>query len=86
MFRHVLPNAVAPALVFAMVDAVNNVCIGAALGFLGLGVADPTAEWGKMIADSQEYIATNWWLPRCRASMIALFGVGLSLIGDSLAD
>jgi len=86
MFRHVLPNAAAPALVYGMVDAVNNVSIGAALGFLGLGVADPTAEWGKMIADAQEYIATNWWLAAVPGVMIALFGVGLSLIGDNLAD
>jgi peptide/nickel transport system permease protein len=86
MFRHVLPNAAAPALVYAMVDAVNNVSIGAALGFLGLGVADPTPEWGKMIADAQEYIATNWWLAAVPGVMIALFGVGLSLIGDNLAD
>jgi peptide/nickel transport system permease protein len=86
MFRHVLPNAAAPALVYAMVDAVNNVSIGAALGFLGLGVADPTAEWGKMIADAQEYIATNWWLAAVPGVMIALFGLGLSLIGDNLAD
>jgi peptide/nickel transport system permease protein len=86
MFRHVLPNAAAPALVYAMVDAVNNVSIGAALGFLGLGVADPTAEWGKMIADAQQYIATNWWLAAVPGVMIALFGLGLSLIGDNLAD
>jgi peptide/nickel transport system permease protein len=86
MFRHVLPNAAAPALVFAMVDAVNNVSIGAALGFLGLGVSDPTPEWGKMIADAQEYISTNWWLAAVPGVMIALFGVGLSLIGDNLAD
>jgi peptide/nickel transport system permease protein len=86
MFRHVLPNAAAPALVYGMVDAVNNVSIGAALGFLGLGVADPTAEWGKMIADAQEYIATNWWLAAVPGLMIALFGLGLSLIGDNLAD
>jgi peptide/nickel transport system permease protein len=86
MFRHVLPNAAAPALVYGMVDAVNNVSIGAALGFLGLGVADPTAEWGKMIADAQEYIATNWWLAAVPGVMIALFGLGLSLIGDNLAD
>jgi peptide/nickel transport system permease protein len=86
MFRHVLPNAAAPALVYGMVDAVNNVSIGAALGFLGLGVADPPAEWGKMIADAQEYIATNWWLAAVPGVMIALFGLGLSLIGDNLAD
>ncbi len=86
MFRHVLPNVAAPALVYAMVDAVNNVSIGAALGFLGLGVADPTAEWGKMIADAQSFMATSWWLAVVPGVAIALFGLGLSLIGDSLGD
>lgn len=86
IFRHVLPNVASPALVYAMVDAVNNVSIGAALGFLGLGVAEPTAEWGKMIADSQNFLATNWWLAVVPGVAIALFGLGLSLLGDGMAD
>jgi peptide/nickel transport system permease protein len=83
---HVLPNVATPALVFAMLDAVNNVGIGAALGFLGLGVQDPTAEWGKMISDSQNFMATSWWLPTMPGLAIVLFGLGLSLVGDNLAD
>jgi peptide/nickel transport system permease protein len=86
MTRHILPNAVAPAIVYGMIDAVNNVSIGAALGFLGLGVQDPTAEWGKMIADSQDYITTAWWLAVVPGVAIVILGLGLSVIGDSLAD
>jgi peptide/nickel transport system permease protein len=86
MTRHILPNAVAPAIVYGMIDAVNNVGIGAALGFLGLGVQDPTAEWGKMIADSQDFIRTAWWLSVVPGVAIAAFGLGLSIIGDALAD
>jgi peptide/nickel transport system permease protein len=86
MTRHILPNAIAPAIVYGMIDAVNNVSIGAALGFLGLGVQDPTAEWGKMIADSQDYIRSAWWLAVIPGVAILIFGLGLSVIGDSLAD
>jgi peptide/nickel transport system permease protein len=86
MLRHILPNAAAPALVYAMIDAVNNVSIGASLGFLGLGVRNPTAEWGNMIADSQQFIRTAWWLAAVPGIAIALFGLGLSLIGDGVAD
>jgi len=86
MTRHILPNAIAPAIVYGMIDAVNNVSIGAALGFLGLGVQDPTAEWGKMIADSQDYIRSAWWLAVVPGVAILIFGLGLSVLGDSLAD
>jgi peptide/nickel transport system permease protein len=86
MTRHILPNAVTPAIVYGMIDAVNNVSIGAALGFLGLGVQDPTAEWGKMIANSQDYIRTAWWLAVIPGVAILIIGLGLSIIGDGLAD
>ena len=46
MFRHVLPNAIAPAFVFAMSDFVLDVQLGATLSFFGLGVQPPTPEWG----------------------------------------
>jgi peptide/nickel transport system permease protein len=81
-----MPNAIAPAIVYGTIDAVNNVSIGAALGFLGLGVQDPTAEWGKMIADSQNFIRTAWWLAAVPGIAIVVFGLGLSIIGDNLAD
>jgi len=86
MIGHLLPNIVTPAIVYSMLDAVNNVGLGAALGFLGLGVQDPTAEWGKMISDAQNYMSTSWWLPTIPGVAIAIFGLGLSLVGDGLAD
>jgi peptide/nickel transport system permease protein len=86
MLHHILPNALAPAVVYGMIDAVNNVGIGAALGFLGLGVQDPTAEWGNMIADSQQFIRSAWWLSAVPGIAIAVFGIGLSIIGDGLAE
>ena len=86
MFGHLLPNVMAPAIVFSMLDAVNNVGLGAALGFLGLGVQDPQAEWGKMVADGQNFMATDWWLPTIPGLAIVFFGLGLSLVGDGLAD
>ena len=79
MFGHLLPNVLAPAIVFSMLDAVNNVGLGAALGFLGVGVQDPQAEWGKMISDAQNFLATNWWLPTIPGIAIVFFGLGLSL-------
>jgi peptide/nickel transport system permease protein len=86
MIGHILPNVATPALVFSMLDAVNNVGLGAALGFLGLGVQDPTAEWGKMISDAQNFMSTSWWLPTMPGIAIVNFGLGLSLVGDNLAD
>ena len=86
MLGHLLPNVITPAIVFSMLDAVNNVGLGAALGFLGLGVQDPTAEWGKMISDAQNFMSTSWWLPTIPGIAIVIFGLGLSLVGDGLAD
>lgn len=86
MFRHILPNVVSFVLIFAMVDAVGNVLLGAALGFLGLGAKPPSPEWGAMISDGQNYILSSWWLSTLPGVAIVLVGVGFSLLGDGLAD
>ena len=86
MLGHILPNVITPAIIFSMLDAVGNVGLGAALGFLGLGAQDPLAEWGKMIADGQNFMLTSWWLPTLPGLAIVIFGLGLSLAGDGLAD
>jgi peptide/nickel transport system permease protein len=86
MLRHILPNVVSFVIIFAMVDAVGNVLLGAALGFLGLGAKPPSPEWGVMISDGQSYIFTAWWLSTLPGIAIILVGVGFSLLGDGLAD
>jgi peptide/nickel transport system permease protein len=86
MFRHILPNVLSFVIIFAMVDAVGNVLLGAALGFLGLGAQPPSPEWGVMISDGQSYIFTEWWLATLPGIAIVIVGVGFSLIGDGLAD
>jgi peptide/nickel transport system permease protein len=69
-----------------MVDAVGNVLLGASLGFLGIGIRQPTPEWGALIADGQNYILAQWWLSILPGIALILLGVALSLIGDGLND
>lgn len=86
MARHILPNVIAAALIFSMVDAVGNILLGAALGYLGVGVPQPAPEWGSMIFDGQNYLVTWWWISTIPGVAIVAVGVALSLIGDGLAD
>jgi peptide/nickel transport system permease protein len=86
MLGHILPNVLAPALIFSMVDAVGNILLGSALGFLGLGAQTPSPEWGAMISDGQTYMLTAWWLPTMPGLAIVIVAAGFSLVGDGLAD
>lgn len=86
MARHILPNVFSAALIFSMADAVGNILLGAALGYLGLGVPEPQPEWGAMVAGGQNYLVTAWWVPTIPGLAAVLVGVTLSLIGDGLAD
>ncbi|HEX5407017.1 MAG TPA: ABC transporter permease [Pseudonocardiaceae bacterium] len=86
IFRHTLPSVLPACLIFAMVDAVGNVLLGASLGFLGIGIRQPTPEWGSIIAEGQNYILSEWWLSILPGIALVVLGVALSLIGDGLAD
>ena len=86
LFRHILPNIVTPALVFAMSDIILVILSTTSLSFLGLGVQPPTPEWGSMIAEGRGFIMSAWWMVTLPGSAIVLVGIGLSLFGDGLAD
>ncbi|MFL5258436.1 MAG: ABC transporter permease [Hyphomicrobiales bacterium] len=85
MARHLLPNVISPAVVFIFTDAVLTIVLGSSLGFLGLGVQPPTAEWGVMIAEGQLYLAAAWWISVFPGLSISLLALGFSLIADGLA-
>ena len=82
--RHVLPNVISQAIVFSMSDIVLSILAIVSLGYLGLGVPIPTAEWGSMIQEGQAYILQQWWIPTIPGVMVVIVGFGLSLIGDGL--
>lgn len=86
LVRHVLPNAIAPALVFAMSDFALDVQVGATLSFFGVGVQPPTPEWGLMIAETRTYLITAPWMVVFPGLAIILLSLVVSLVGDGLAD
>jgi peptide/nickel transport system permease protein len=86
MFRHMLPNVITPAIVFAMSDIVAIMLSTAALGFLGLGVQPPTPEWGTMVADGRGFITTAWWLITFPGLAVLVAGIAFSLLGDGVVN
>jgi len=86
IFRHVLPNALAPLIVSAALGIGNVMLLEASLSFLGIGVAPPTPSWGNMIADGKEQIATAPWTTLSPGLAIALVVMALNAVGDALRD
>ena len=86
LIRHVLPNTISQSVIYAMSDAVLIILFITTLGFLGLGVPPPAADWGTMIAEAQPYLSTHWWLAVIPGVAILVTGLGLSLIADGLAE
>jgi peptide/nickel transport system permease protein len=86
MLRHLLPNVINPAIIFAMSDVVMCILAGSSLGFLGLGVQPPTPEWGVMIADGREFVQSAPWISVFPGLAIAVVGIAFSLLGDGLSS
>ncbi|MBI2237287.1 MAG: ABC transporter permease, partial [Actinobacteria bacterium] len=85
MRRHVLPNAVTPAVVFVITDIVLTILLGSGLSFFGLGAQPPTAEWGRMIAEGQAFLSRAWWISVFPGITLLLLTLGFALLGDGLA-
>jgi peptide/nickel transport system permease protein len=86
LVRHMLPNVVTQAIVFACSDIVLDLVAIVTLGYLGLGVQPPTPDWGRMMADGQTYITTRWELVTFPGIAVVITAAGLALIADGLAD
>ena len=86
IFRHILPNLVAPIIVYTTLLIPTNILFEAALSFLGVGVQPPTASWGAMIADAIAIFDTAWWYMTFPGVALLLTVLAFNLIGDGLQD
>jgi ABC-type dipeptide/oligopeptide/nickel transport system permease subunit len=86
IFRHILPNLVAPIIVYTTLLIPTNILFEAALSFLGVGVQPPTASWGAMIADAIEIFDTAWWYMTAPGVALLLTVLAFNLVGDGLQD
>lgn len=86
LLRHILPNTISQAIVYVMSDIVLVILAVVTLGYLGLGIQPPAPDWGAMISDGQTFITVHPWLSIIPGIAVILVGVGLSLLGDGLAD
>ncbi len=85
LWRTVLPNCLAPAVVVATIDLGNAVLVFAGLSFLGLGPDPATPEWGRMIADGIEFF-DQWWMSAFPGLAIFLVVMAFNFVGDSIRD
>jgi len=86
IFRHIIPNGIAPILVNASLDLGGVILLESALSFLGLGINDPTPTWGNMMAASQSYMFQHPWLPLIPGIPLVLVALSFNFIGDGLRD
>jgi len=86
IFRHMIPNALAPIIVDASLALGGFIVLEAALSFLGFGIQDPTPTWGNMLAAAQNYMFDNPWLPLIPGTPIFLCSLAFNYIGDGLRD
>lgn len=86
LFSHILPNSMAPVIVQGTLAIATAILEAAALGFLGLGAQAPMPEWGKMLADSKNYLQSAPWTMIFPGLAIMLTVLGFNLMGDGLRD
>lgn len=86
LLRHLLPNVILQAIVYAMSDIVLSILAIVTLSYLGLGVAPPSPEWGSMIAEGQNSLLTQWYLATIPGLCVVVVGLALALIADGLVN
>jgi ABC-type dipeptide/oligopeptide/nickel transport system permease subunit len=86
IFKEVLPNLVAPIIVYATLILPTNILFEAALSFLGVGIQPPDPSWGQMIADATGIFDTAWWYMLFPGLALLLTVLAFNLVGDGLQD
>src|SRR2546423_7935934 len=86
MFREILPNLVAPLIVYATLVIPQNILLEAALSFLGVGVQPPQSSWGEMIAEATSIFDSAWWFMVFPGVALLLTVLAFNLLGDGLQD
>jgi peptide/nickel transport system permease protein len=85
ILRHILPNILTPISVQAMLDLGAAILTVSALSFVGLGVPQPTADWGAMISEGRVYVQTgHWWVPTFPGLALFLIIMAANLLGDAV--
>jgi peptide/nickel transport system permease protein len=86
MFFDILPNLLAPVLVLATLYIPQAVVFEATLSYLGLGIQPPTASWGNILADAQNFYQTSWWYVVFPALALLITTLAFNLLGDGIRD
>jgi peptide/nickel transport system permease protein len=86
IWRHILPNVLAPLIVLSTLGMAGAILTGAALSFLGLGVQPPTPEWGIMLSDGRNYLRRAWWITTFPGVAIMVTVLAINMLGDGLRD
>ena len=86
IFRHILPNAVSPALVAATLGIGGAILTESALSFLGIGVQPPTPSWGNILTSGKDYIEFAWWLSLFPGLAILVTVLAYNLLGEGIRD
>jgi oligopeptide transport system permease protein len=86
IFRHLLPNALGPIIVYATLTIPAVMLLEAFLSFLGLGVQPPMSSWGTLIKDGAEKMEEYWWLLVFPGALFSLTLFSLNFLGDGLRD
>jgi len=86
LFREILPNLMAPLIVYSSLLIPTNILLEAALSFLGVGIRPPEASWGQMIADATPTFNTAWWYMVFPGAALLITVLAFNLLGDGLLD
>jgi ABC-type dipeptide/oligopeptide/nickel transport system permease subunit len=86
IFRELLPNLVAPIIVYATLIIPQNILFESSLSYLGVGVQAPTASWGKMLSDATSIFDTAWWYMVFPGAALLVTVLAFNLVGDGLQD